>query len=116
MFFLKLTMFRHFPPYLTMLLLFRIQKCTFFVYTTCLSDPVEKSSKLDFQGMNSNPNNPQLMDVEKKRSIFPLLVSIWGLSACKTEALPLRQPYINDKERENFNNLNFSNLAKSRVS
>ena len=91
-------MFRHFPPYLTMLLLFRIQKCTFFVYTTCLSDPVEKSSKLDYWRVISNPNNPQLMDIEKK-SIFPLPVLIWGPSACKTEALPLSQPDNNDKGR-----------------
>ena len=59
-------MFRHFPPNKTMLKLIRLNIKAFFIYTTCLSDPVEKSSKLDLQGVNSNPNNPQVIDIEKK--------------------------------------------------
>ena len=49
-----------------MLKLIRLNIKAFFIYTTCLSDPVKKSSKLDLQGLNLNPYNPQVIDIEKK--------------------------------------------------
>ena len=61
-------MFCHFPPNKTLLKLIRLIIKAFFIYTTCLSDPVKKSSKLDLQGVNSNLNNPQVIDIEKKNT------------------------------------------------
>ena len=51
-------MFRHFPPNKTMLKLIRLIIKAFFIYTTCLSDPVEKSSKITPLKGNLNPNPP----------------------------------------------------------
>ena len=61
-------MFRHFPPKKTLLKLIRLNIQAFFIYTTCLSDPVEKSSKNNPLKENLNPK-PPLNIVEIKKSL-----------------------------------------------
>ena len=61
-------MFRHFPPNKTMLKLTRLNIKAFFIYTTCLSDPVKISSKINPLKENLNPN--PLWDVKEiKKSL-----------------------------------------------
>ena len=60
-------MFRHFPPNKTMLKLIRLNIKAFFIYTTCLSDPVKKSSKINPLKGNFNPNPPwNIVEIKKK--------------------------------------------------
>ena len=63
-------MFRHFLPNKTMLKLIRLIIKAFFIYTTCLSDPVEKSSKITPLKGNLNPNPP--WDVEEIKKAWQL--------------------------------------------
>ena len=59
-------MFRYFPPNKTMLKLTRLNIKAFFIYTTCLSDPVKKSSKINPLKENLNPNPPwNIVEIKK---------------------------------------------------
>ena len=69
-------MFRHFPPNKTMLKLTRLNIKAFFIYTTCLSDPVKKSSKINPLKENLNPN--PLWDVKEiKKSLATKKNTLW---------------------------------------
>ena len=55
-----------------MLKLIRLNIKAFFIYTTCLSDPVEKSSKITPLKGNLNPNPP--WDVEEIKKAWQLCI------------------------------------------